>query len=88
MNHLAALVNANLVIKGEKHEEKEERKKDYHLQERHFGSFERCFRIPETVDSDKIDAVFTKGVLTVTLPKKAEAKKPEKKIDVKEVKPA
>lgn len=75
--------NGNLTIKGEKKEEKEEKKKDYYLQERHFGSFERSFGVPEGVDADKIEANFKKGVLTVTLPKKAEAQKPVKKIDVK-----
>jgi HSP20 family protein len=77
------VVNGNLTIKGEKQEEKEEKKKDYYLQERHFGSFERRFQLPEGVDADKIEASFKKGVLTVTLPKKLEAQKPEKKIDVK-----
>ncbi len=77
------LVNGSLSIKGEKKEEKEEKKKDYYLHERRFGSFERCFAIPEGVDTDKIQASFKKGVLTVTLPKKAEAIKPEKKIEVK-----
>lgn len=77
------VVNGNLTIKGEKHEEKEEKRKDYFLQERHFGSFQRSFGIPEGVDADKIEASFKKGVLTVTLPKKTEAQKPVKKIDVK-----
>jgi HSP20 family protein len=77
------LVNGGLTIKGEKKEEKEEKKKDYYLHERHFGSFERYFRVPEGVDADKIEASFKKGVLTVTLPKKAEAQKPEKKIAIK-----
>jgi HSP20 family protein len=77
------LANGGLTIKGEKQEEKEEKKKDYYLHERHFGSFERCFAVPEGVDSDKIEASFTKGVLTVMLPKKPEAIKPEKKIEVK-----
>lgn len=77
------LVNGDLMIKGEKQEEKEEKKKDYYLHERHFGSFERCFHVPEGVDTDKIEASFKKGVLTVTLPKKPEAQKPEKKIEVK-----
>jgi HSP20 family protein len=77
------LVNGGLTIKGEKQEEKEEKKKNYYLHERHFGSFERCFAVPEGVETDKIDASFKKGVLTVTLPKKPEAQKPEKKIEVK-----
>ena len=77
------LVRSGLTIKAEKQEEKEERKKDYYLHERHFGSFERSFAMPEGVDTDKIEASYTKGVLTVTLPKKPEAVKPEKKIAVK-----
>jgi HSP20 family protein len=77
------VVNGNLTIKGEKQEEKEEKKKDYYLHERNFGSFERSFGIPEGVDADKIEASFKKGVLTVTLPKKADAQKPAKKIEVK-----
>ena len=72
-----------MTIKGEKQEEKEEKKKDYYLHERHFGSFERSFEMPEGVDADKIEANFKKGVLTVTLPKKPEAQKPAKKIEVK-----
>lgn len=77
------VANGNLTIKGEKQEEKEEKKKDYYLHERHFGSFERNFEMPEGVDADKIEANFKKGVLTVTLPKKPEAQKPAKKIEVK-----
>lgn len=77
------VANGSLTIKGEKQEEKEEKKKDYYLHERHFGSFERRFAVPEGVDTDKIEASFRKGILTVTLPKKPEAIKPEKKIEVK-----
>jgi len=72
-----------LTIKGEKREEKEEKKKDYYLSERSFGSFQRAFQVPDGVDTDKIEASFQKGVLTVTLPKSAEAQKAAKKIDVK-----
>jgi HSP20 family protein len=75
--------DGSLTIKGEKQEEKEEKKKDYYLHERHFGSFERSFGLPEGVDTNKIEAAFKKGVLTVTLPKKPEAQKPAKKIEVK-----
>ena len=77
------VANGGLTINGEKQEEKEEKKKDYYLHERHFGSFERSFQIPEGVDVDKIEASFKKGVLNVTLPKKPAAQKPEKKIEVK-----
>jgi HSP20 family protein len=72
-----------MTIKGEKQEEKEDKKKDYYLHERSFGSFQRSFELPESVDPDKIEARFKKGVLTVTLPKRPEAQKPAKKIEVK-----
>jgi HSP20 family protein len=72
-----------LTIKGEKQEEKEEKKKDYYLSERSFGSFQRSFQVPEGVEADKIEASFKKGVLTVTLPKSADAQKAAKKITVK-----
>jgi HSP20 family protein len=77
------LANGGLVIKGQKQEEKEEKKKDYYLHERRFGSFERSFRVPEGVETDKVEASFKNGVLTVTLPKTAEAQKAQKKIAVK-----
>jgi HSP20 family protein len=72
------VANHMLTIKGEKTEEKEEKKKDYYLSERRFGSFQRSFALPEGVDADKIEANFVKGVLTVKLPKTAEAQKAEK----------
>ncbi|MGE0425743.1 MAG: Hsp20/alpha crystallin family protein [Reyranellaceae bacterium] len=75
--------NGSLCIKGERKSEKEEKKKDYHLTEREFGSFQRRFALPPGVDTDKIDAKLNKGVLTVVLPKKPEAQKPAKTIEVK-----
>jgi HSP20 family protein len=39
--------------------------------------------VPESVEADKIEANFKKGLLTLTLPKKTEAQKPAKKIEVK-----
>jgi len=72
-----------LTIKGEKQEEKEEKKKDYYLSERSYGSFQRAFQVPDGVDTDKIEAAFKNGVLKVTMPKSAEAQKSAKKITVK-----
>ncbi len=77
------VVGDSLTIKGEKQEQSETKNKDYHLQERRFGSFERRFRLPDTVDTSKIGAEFKAGVLTITLPKKAGTATPEKKIDIK-----
>jgi HSP20 family protein len=72
-----------LTIKGEKKEETEEKQKDYYRSERRFGSFQRSFRVPDGVEADKIEANFKNGVLTVVLPKSAEARKREKKIEIK-----
>ena len=72
-----------LTIKGEKSYEKEEKNKDHHVSERAYGSFQRSFTLPEGVDADKITAALAKGVLTMTLPKTAEAQTPAKKIEVK-----
>ena len=57
--------------------------KDYFLQERSFGSFERSFEVPENVEADKIEASFKKGSTYADTSKKAEAQKPAKKIEVK-----
>jgi len=78
-----SLVNGSLKIAGEKKKETEKSEKDYYLHERHFGMFERCFALPENVNSDDIDATFKNGVLKVVLAKKPEAKEAAKKIAVK-----
>ena len=71
-----------LSMKGEKKSERDEKKDTYHLVERSYGSFERSFRLPDSVDEEKIKADFTKGVLRVVVPKRAEAVKAEKKIPI------
>jgi len=70
-----------LTIKGEKKSEREEKKENYHLVERSYGSFSRSLRLPAAVQADKIEAGYKQGVLTVTCPKK-EVVKP-KAIQVK-----
>jgi HSP20 family protein len=72
-----------LTIKGEKKEEKEEHEKDYYLSGRRYGSFVRSFQVPEEVESGKIEATFSTGVLNVKLPKSAEAQKSQKTISIK-----
>jgi HSP20 family protein len=59
----------HLTIKGEKKFENEEKRENYHRVERRFGTFERTFALPDTVDSDHIKASYDKGVLKVALPK-------------------
>lgn len=79
------LANGMLTIKGEKSSAREEKDKEKNcfFSERSYGSFRRSFRVPENVDQDKIAADFSKGVLTVKLPKTPEAQSKAKKIDVK-----
>ncbi len=69
-----SLVGDVLTIKGEKKSEREEKKENYHLVERSYGSFSRSLRLPAAVDADKIEASYDKGVLTVTCPKKEPVK--------------
>jgi HSP20 family protein len=70
-----------LTIRGEKKEEKEEKKRNYHYVERSFGSFHRSIQLPSSVDSNKVDASYKNGILTVTLQKRPDAK--PKRIAVK-----
>jgi HSP20 family protein len=73
--------NNVLTLRGEKKVEKEEKEKTYRLAERHYGEFVRTFSLPDNVDKDAIEAVFTDGVLKLTIPK-TEQPKP-KQIEVK-----
>lgn len=72
-----------LTIKGEKKSEEKEEGKNFYRSERSYGSFARAISLPPSVNEDKISAAFKNGVLTVTLPKSAEAKKATKKVSVK-----
>jgi HSP20 family protein len=66
--------NGNLVVSGERKEEKEEKGKTYHRIERSYGSFCRTIPLPGKVEEGKIDAKFANGVLNVTLPKSEQTK--------------
>jgi HSP20 family protein len=81
------LINGDLVIKGEKKaefdEKKDERGRSYHRIERSFGSFQRRLTLPYNVDADKVQATFSDGVLTLTVPKPPEVQKAAKKIEIK-----
>ena len=77
------LSDGTLTLKGEKRQEKEQKEKNFYLSERAYGSFQRSFTVPDGVDREKIAADFSKGVLTISMPKTAKAKEAEKKIEVK-----
>ena len=72
-----------LTIKGEKRAETKQTEKPYTYMERSYGSFRRSIPLGVEVVTDKIEATFDKGVLTIDLPKTAEAKKAFKKIPVR-----
>jgi HSP20 family protein len=63
-----------LTLKGERKMDKEDKKNNYHRIESFYGSFTRSFRLPETVDLEKISADYKNGVLTVTIPQRPEVR--------------
>jgi HSP20 family protein len=69
-----SLENNTLTVTGERKFEKEEKEENFHRIERRYGSFTRTFRLPNTVDSEKVEAGYDKGILKITLAKRAEAK--------------
>jgi HSP20 family protein len=72
--------NNTLTVHGERKIEKEEKEENYRRVERQYGSFTRTFTLPTTVDTEKVSASYDKGVLKITLPKKAEAKPKQIKV--------
>jgi len=74
-----------LTLSGEKKTEKEENEEgNYHMMERSYGYFKRSFALPPSVEEDKIQADFKKGVLKVTMPKSAKSQQNQRKISIKE----
>lgn len=78
-----SLADDRLTISGERKKEEEKKGENYYRMERQYGSFSRTFRLPALVKSEKIDAVFEKGILKITLPKLEEEKKKQIEIKVK-----
>jgi len=76
------LENNTLTVHGERKIERDEKEENYRRVERHYGSFTRTFTLPLTVDSEKVSANYDKGVLKIALPKKAEAKPKQIKVNV------
>jgi HSP20 family protein len=71
-----------LYLKGERKFEKEVKEQNFHRVERSYGTFTRTFSLPNSVDADKVSANYQDGVLTLTMPKKEEAKPKTIKINV------
>ena len=78
-----ALAGDVLTLKGEKKEEHEEKAANRFVAERRYGAFQRSFTLPEDADAERITAAFKNGVLTVSLPKRPDAKPRQRRIEVK-----
>lgn len=74
--------NNTLFLRGERRFEKEVNEENYHRVERSYGSFSRSFTLPSSIDSDKVKAEYKDGLLTLTMPKREEAKPKTIKIAV------
>lgn len=78
-----SLTQNELVVRGEKLTEHEDKGKEKTRSERLYGSFYRSVPLPDTIDGNKADASFKKGVLIITIPKKEQAQKQTKTIPVR-----
>ena len=75
--------DSTLILKGERKHQDEVKKENYYRIERYFGTFQRSFSLPTTVNQEKVEANCERGVLTITLPKKEETKPKQINIQVK-----
>ncbi len=74
--------NTTLTVHGERKIEKEEKEENFRRVERQYGSFTRSFTLPSSVDTGQVSANYDKGVLKISLAKKAEAKPKQIKVNV------
>jgi len=80
-----SITGDTLTIKGAHNEEQEVKEENYFYKERHYGTFSRSILIPVPVKSDKAEALFEDGVLTLTLPKVEEVKPKQIKVKAKQI---
>jgi len=76
------VANGKLSISGERTYETDQENDNYHYRERRFGTFDRSFKLPDTVDEEKISASFKNGILNVALPKHENILPKEREIKV------
>src|SRR5271167_1247461 len=74
--------NNTLTVTGERKLEKEEKEENFRRVERRYGSFTRSFTLPNTVNTEDINASYDNGVLNIKLAKRAEAKPKQIKVNV------
>jgi HSP20 family protein len=77
------IVDNTLTVHGERKIEKEEKEENFRRVERQYGGFTRSFTLPSSVDTGQVSADYDKGVLKITLAKKAEAKPKQIKVNVR-----
>jgi HSP20 family protein len=71
-----------LTVRGERKFEKEQKEENFHRIERRYGTFYRSFSLPASVDTENVYATYEAGVLKLELPKKAEAKPKQIKVNI------
>ena len=76
------VADGKLSISGERTYETDQKNDNYHYRERRFGTFDRSFKLPDTVDEEKISASFKIGILNVSLPKHENILPKEREIKV------
>jgi HSP20 family protein len=74
--------DSTLYLKGQRRFENEVKEENYHRVERSYGSFTRTFALPSSINADKVTAEYKDGLLTLTMPKREEAKPKTIKINV------
>ncbi len=74
--------NGTLTLRGERKFEEKKEEGGWHRVERAYGTFERVFTVPETVNTEGAKADYKNGTLTITLPKKEVAKPRQIKIEL------
>lgn len=75
-----------LILKGEKHSEREEQEEDYTFSERSYGAFERRIVLPADCAKDKVEAKAKNGVLKITLPREGRPEASARKIEIESAK--
>ena len=72
-----------LTLRGERKHSQDVKKENYHRVERFYGTFQRSFSLPHTIDQEHVKATCEQGVLTITLPKREEKKPKQISVEVK-----
>ncbi|ACM19765.1 ATP-independent chaperone, alpha-crystallin/Hsp20 family [Geotalea daltonii FRC-32] len=75
--------NNTLTLRGERKQNTDIKRENYHRVERYYGTFQRSFTLPQSIDRDKIQASCDRGVLTIILPKTEEIESKQIKVGVK-----